>query len=64
MNTDNDCFLCDHRCILSNVRKPFIQTILFYDDESRPDHNERSMEECLSMCAWSRDHVCTYQSCK
>ena len=22
-NTDNDCFLCDHRCILSNVRKPF-----------------------------------------
>ena len=44
--------------------KPFIQTILLYDDESRPDHNERSMEECLSMCAWSRDHVCTYQSCK
>ena len=63
-NTDNDCFLCDHRCILSNVCKPFIQTILFYDDESRPDHNERSMEECLSMCAWSRDHVCTYQNCK
>ena len=58
-------FLCViDRCILSNVRKPFIQTILFYDDESRPDHNERSMEECLSMCAWSRDHVCTYQSCK
>ena len=22
------------------------------------------MEECLSMCAWSRDHVCTYQMMK
>ena len=36
----------------SHLSKPF----LFYDDESRPDHNERSMEECLSMCARSRDH--------
>lgn len=48
----------------SHLSKPFVQTILLYDDESRPDHNERSMEECLSMCAWSSDYVCTYESCK